>query len=93
MRTMLQTQLRTTAISLALISSFFISTTASACDDKPCEAAYIAETKEHIKNHVRQAETYKTERHQHSSNRERRAYALYVHHYFMKHGWDYPESI
>ncbi len=93
MRAMLQTQLRTTAISLALISSFFISATASACDDKPCEAAYIAETKEHIKNHVRQAETYKTERHQHSSNRERRAYALYVHHYFLKYGWDYPKSL
>lgn len=90
---MLQTQLRTATISLALISSFFISATASACDDKPCEAAYIAETKEHIKNHVRQAETYKTERHMYSSNRERRDYALYVHRYFMKHGWDYPKGI
>jgi len=89
----MRAMLRTTAVSIALLSSFFISTTASACDDKPCETAYIAETKEHIANHVRQAETYKTERHQHSSNRERRAYALYVHQYFMKHGWDYPKGI
>jgi len=89
----MRTMLRTTAMSLALITSFFISATASACDDKPCEAAYIAETKEHVKNHVRQAEAYKAERHQHSSNRERKAYALYVRQYFMKHGWDYPKSI
>ena len=91
MRAMLQIRLQT--MSLALISSFFLSTTAFACDDKPCETAYIAETKEHIKNHVRQAETYKIERHQHSSNRERRAYALYVHQYIMKYGWDEPKSI
>ncbi len=86
---MLQTLLKATTISLALLFSM----NASACDDKPCEAAYIAETKEHIENHVRQAETSKTERHMHSSNRERRDYALYVRRYFMKHGWDYPKGI
>ncbi len=79
-------------LSLTVLLSLTYSMTASACDDKACESAYIAETKEHINNHVRQAETYKTERHEHSKNRERRAYALYVHQYFLKHGWDYPSK-
>ena len=66
-------------LSLTLITALMFSTNASACDDKACETAYIAETKQHTKNHIRHAETYRTERHAHSSNRERRAYALNAH--------------
>jgi len=66
-----------------LIFSLLISNTVFACDNKSCEAAYLAETKQTIANHVRRANTYKVERHAHSMNRERRAYAEYVHKYFM----------
>jgi hypothetical protein len=55
------------------------STNVSACDDKACETAYIAETKQYTNNHIRLAEAYRVERHAYSKNRERRAYALYVH--------------
>lgn len=50
-----------------------------ACDDKPCETAYLAETQQHMLNHLRHAEAYRVERHAYSKNRERHAYALYRH--------------
>ena len=62
-----------------LITALMFSANVSACDDKACETAYVAATKQYANNHIRQAETYRTERHAHSKNRERRAYALYVH--------------
>ncbi|HIH98202.1 MAG TPA: hypothetical protein HA346_04265 [Thermoplasmata archaeon] len=79
-----------------LISSFFLlfsvmfSFNASACDTKSCEAAYLAETQQYVANHIRRAEAYKAERHAHSLNRERRAYALFVHMHFMLHGHQFP---
>jgi len=69
-------------LGLILTFSMLISTTVFACDDKSCETAYLAETKQYIANQIRRANTYKTERHAHSKNRERRAYAEYVHKYF-----------
>ena len=60
-----------------------VSTSALACDDKGCESAYLAETQQHIANQIRRANTFKTERHAHSSNRERRAYAEFVHKHMM----------
>ena len=68
-----------------------ISSNAFACDDKGCEKAYLAETKQHIANHIRRAEAYKAERHAYSKNRHRRAYALYVHIHLMIFGTD-PEN-
>ncbi len=81
--------LRIFALGFTLIFSTTFSMTASACDDKPCEAAYIASTKQYSNNSVRHAETYKSERHAHAKNRERRAYALYVH---MHSGKNIPEG-
>ncbi|MEH6456635.1 MAG: hypothetical protein V7749_09950 [Cocleimonas sp.] len=66
-----------------LTFSMLISSSALACDDKSCETAYLAETKQHIANQIRRANTYKVERHAYSMNRERRAYAKFVHIHFM----------
>jgi hypothetical protein len=71
-------------LTVSLVFSSFITFNASACDDKSCEKAYLLETVQHISNHVRHAETYKTERHAYSRNRERRAYALYNHIHVQK---------
>ena len=81
--------LRFFALGFTLLVSTMFSITASACDDKPCEAAYISETKQYTNNHIRHAKTYRTERHAHSKNRERRAYALYVH---IHSGKNLPEG-
>ncbi|MFW5440728.1 MAG: hypothetical protein ACKE5M_08590 [Methylophilaceae bacterium] len=69
-----------------------LSTTASACDDKACETAYIAATKQYTENHIRQAKAYRAERHAHSKNRERRAYAHYVHMHMVIFGEQIPED-
>ena len=71
--------------SVMMFSTLF-SSNAAACDNKRCEKAYLAETKQHIANHVRRANAYKAERHAYSKNRHRRAYALYVHIHFMVFG-------
>jgi len=76
---MLRTMLQMLALGFTLIASLLFSITASACDDKSCEAAYISATKQYVSNHIRQAEAYRSERHAYSKNRARRAYALYVH--------------
>ena len=66
-----------------LLFSILVSNSVFACDNKGCENAYLAETKQVIANHVRRANTLKVERHAYSMNRERRAYAEFVHKYFM----------
>ncbi len=68
---------------LILMFSMLISSSVFACDDKGCESAYLAETKQHIANQIRRANAFKVERHAHSMNRERRAYAEFVHKYFV----------
>lgn len=78
--------LRPTLISLSLIVGMTISFSASACDDKACETAYISATQKYVENDKRHAEAYRLERHAHSKNRERRAYALYVHMHLMIFG-------
>jgi hypothetical protein len=83
--------LRIFALSFTLIASLMFSMNASACDDKACETAYLAATKQYTENHIRQAEAYRAERHAHSKNRERRAYALYVHIHLMLFG-EVPSS-
>ena len=70
-------------ICLTLLCSVLFMTSANACDNKECETAYLAETQRHIENQIRRANTYKAERHAHSMNRERRAYAEFVHKYFI----------
>ncbi len=65
--------------SISLVLFFLLSFNSYACDDKPCERAYLAETQQYIANHYRRAQAYKAERHAYSMNRERRAYALYRH--------------
>ncbi len=59
--------------------SFFFSSSAMACDDKACEAAYLATTQQYINNEIRHAKVYRAERIAHAKNRERRALALYMH--------------
>ena len=70
-------------LSLILLFSLLMSQSVFACDTKSCESAYLAHTKQVIANHVRRAEAHKVERHAHSLNRERRAYAEFVHKYFV----------
>ena len=70
-------------LSLVLLFSMLLSTSVFACDNKGCESAYLAETQMHIANQVRRANAYKVERHAYSMNRERRAYAEFVHKYFV----------
>jgi hypothetical protein len=71
---------------LFLLVSMLITTSVFACDNKGCESAYLAETQQHVANHLRRAEAIKAERHAYSKNRHRRAYALYVHIHFMMFG-------
>ena len=78
-------------IFLALLL-FTASYNASACDDKACESAYLAETQQHVANHIRRAEASKAERHAYSNNRHRRAYALYVHIHLMLFGSEPSQS-
>ena len=70
-------------LSLILLFSLLISNSVLACDNKVCESVYLAETKLIIANQIRRANALKVERHAYSLNRERRAYAEYVHKYFM----------
>lgn len=70
-------------LGMILLFSFLISNSVFACDNKVCESAYLAETKQTIANQIRRANALKVERHAHSQNRERRAYAEYVHKYFV----------
>ena len=70
-------------LGLILMFSMLISSSVFACDNKGCESAYLAETQQHIANQIRRANTYKAERHAYSKNRERRAYAEFVHKYFV----------
>ncbi len=85
--------LRIFAISFTIFSSMMFSTSASACDDKACETAYLAATKQYTQNHIRQAEAYRIERHAHSKNRERRAYAHYVHMHMVLSGNNMTEEL
>ncbi|GAA0417278.1 hypothetical protein GCM10009133_27200 [Cocleimonas flava] len=80
------------ALILSVLTLFIASFNASACDDKACESAYLAETKRYVENQIRRAEATKAERHAYSKNRQRRAYALYVHIHFMLFGSDLDEK-
>lgn len=62
------------ALPLALLT-----TSTYACDDKACEGAYLSATSQYVDNHERRANTARTEREAHASNRERRDYALQDH--------------
>lgn len=69
-------ELITLSIPMTLL---ILATNCHACDDKACEAAYLSATSQYIENHGRQAETARTEREAHASNRERRDYAVQNH--------------
>ena len=69
-------------LSLILLFSMLMSQSVFACDTTRCETAYLAQTKQHISNQLRRANTMMAERHAYTLNRERRAYAKYVHNYF-----------
>lgn len=64
--------------SLSIMASVF-SSNAMACDDKACEVAYLASTQQYIYNQQTHAEILRAERLAHAKNRERRAFALYMH--------------
>ena len=49
----------------------FASSNVYACDDKPCETAYIASTQQYIANSERHAEAIRSERLEYLSNFER----------------------
>ncbi|WP_299876856.1 hypothetical protein [uncultured Cocleimonas sp.] len=80
------------ALILSALTLFIASFNVSACDDKACESAYLAESQRHVENQIRRAEATKAERHAYSQNRHRRAYALYVHIHFMLYGSDMDEK-
>ena len=80
------------ALIFSALLFFIASSNASACDDKACESAYLAETQQHVANHIRRAEASKAERHAYSMNRHRRAYALYVHIHLMIFGSEPSQS-
>lgn len=80
------------ALFLSSLTLFIASFNASACDDKACESAYLAETQQYIENHIRRAEASKAERHAYAKNRQRQAYALYVHIHFMLFGSEQNEK-
>ena len=71
-------------VSCSLLFLLMFTSASNACDDKACESAYLAETQQHVANHIRRAEATKAERHAYSKNRHRRAYALHIH--FMLFG-------
>lgn len=73
-------------MSRIIIVSFLLmfSFNASACDDKACENAYLAETQQYVANHIRRADTFRAERVAHALNRERHDYALYVHRHLIR---------
>ena len=50
---------------------FLITSNLYACDDKPCETAYIASTQQYISNTERHAEAVRSERLEYLSNFER----------------------
>ncbi len=64
--------------SMLVITSLF-SSSAMACDDKACEAAYLTTTQRYVDNRIRHAKAYRAERMAYAKNRERRALALYMH--------------
>ncbi len=80
------------ALIFSALVLFTTSFNASACDDKACESAYLAETQQHVANHIRRAGASKAERHAYSMNRHRRAYALYVHIHLMLLGSESSQS-
>lgn len=72
--------------SLVVFAAVLFSPYIYACDNNSCEKAYLAEAQKHVENHVRRANALRAERVAHSQNRERRAYARYVHMHFMLNG-------
>jgi len=70
-------------LGMILLFSLLITNSVFACDNKVCESNYLAQTKQTIANQIRRANALKLERHAYSLNRERRAYAEYVHKYFV----------
>lgn len=80
------------ALILSAFMLFIAPLNATACDDKACESAYLAESKQHVENQIRRAEATKAERHAYSKNRKRRAYALYVHIHLVLFGFELRES-
>ena len=72
-------------VHIGLFNIIFIAS-ANACDDKSCETAYLSETRQHVNNHSRRGVGSMQERHAHSENRERKAYALYIHYILTKYG-------
>ena len=76
---------------IAVIIVIAFSNSASACDDKACESAYLASTQQYVNNYKRRAESYRTERQAYAKIRENRAYALYVHMHLMIFG-DKPSN-
>ncbi|MCK5902648.1 MAG: hypothetical protein KAG28_05810 [Cocleimonas sp.] len=77
--------MRNILISILTLPLFFVASNVSACDDKSCEAAYIASSQQYVSNHQRHAKAVRNEHKIYISNverqlaaalNERRAHAL-----------------
>lgn len=77
--------------SVSIFASLF-SSSAMACDDKACETAYLASTQQYAYIQKTHAEMYRAERLAHAKNRERRAFALYMHIHQTRFGADANKS-
>ncbi|MEE9326797.1 MAG: hypothetical protein V3U71_05825 [Cocleimonas sp.] len=69
---------------IIVLLSMLFSFNASACDDKSCEKAYLAQIEQYVANDIRRAEAFRIERRAHALNRERRDYAFYVHRHLIR---------
>ncbi len=63
-------------LALAALPFLFATTNSYACDDKPCESAYLASTHQYIKNGSRRANAVRSEHLEYLSNFERQFIAV-----------------
>ncbi len=69
--------MKTKLLALLTLPFLLITTSTSyACDDKPCESAYLASTQQYISNSERHAKTLRIERKEYIANLERQFEAL-----------------
>ncbi len=71
--------LATLLVSFVSIPLIILSSSAFACDDKPCERAYLKSTSQYVANYGRHAQSERKEREAYAKNRERRDYAVVSH--------------
>ncbi len=75
--------LRNTLIATALL---LLSFNTYACDDKPCEKAYVSAQKQYAENDFRRAQAYRLERFAYAKVRAKRDYALVLRLHLLQAG-------